>query len=139
MDRRVRIIAELLHKQESLPPPSNLYTNGNRDEEDVKEILTIDKLARREKLSPGYLRALFKRDMKMTPDQFAKQLKMENAKKLAENSTLTVDQIVENVRGGDSSHFQREFKKTFGKTLGDFRRLRIQQMEEEQAKEEQEE
>ena len=68
--------------------------------------------------------------MGTTPDRYAKQLKMENAIKLAEDSPMTINRIVEVVRGGDASHFQREVKKTFGKTLGDFRRLRFEQAEE---------
>ncbi len=92
----------------------------------------MDELARRVKLSPVRLRALFKRDLKTTPDQFVIQLKMENAIKLARDSPLTNERIVEIVGGGDVSHFQRRFKKAFGKTLGDYRRLDLQEPDEEQ-------
>ncbi|MGH9833776.1 MAG: helix-turn-helix domain-containing protein [Blastocatellia bacterium] len=131
MDRRVRVAVELLRKQESLPPPGNSQTTNNGYEQDVRESLTIDELARRVKLSPAYFRTLFRRDMKTTPSRYVKQLKIENAIKLAEETNLAITRIVEIVGGVDASHFQREVKKATGKTLGEFRKLRLQQAEEE--------
>jgi AraC-like DNA-binding protein len=132
VDRRVRIVAELLRKRESLPR-SNSHTIDDPLEADAEERLT-DKLAERVGLSSVHLRALFKRDLKTTPKRFAKRLKMENAIKLAEDPRLTISWIVELVRGGDESRFQRNFKKTFGMPLGEFRKLRSQQSEEVQEK-----
>lgn len=137
VDRRVRIIAELLGKYESLAPGDSHATdnNGNHRKIDTEEYLTIDELAEMVNLSPAHLRALFSRDLQTTPKRFAKQLRMANAAALVEEDPrLTISQIVELVRGGDESHFQREFKKTFGMTLGEFRRLHIQQSKEVQAK-----
>ena len=132
VDRRVRIVAELLRKRESLPH-DNSHTIDDPLEADAEECLT-DKLAERVGLSSVHLRALFRRDLKTTPKRFAKRLKMENAIKLAEDPRLTISQIVELVRGGDGSRFQRDFKKTFGMTLGEFRKLRRHQSEEAQEK-----
>lgn len=129
VDRRVQIVIELLRKQESLPP-SNLHTNGSYHEKDSKEI-SMDELTRLVKLSVGQLYALFNRDVGIPPMRYVRLLKMENAIKLAENTSLTIERIVEIVGGGDVSHFQRDVKKTFGKTLGEFRRLRLQQFEKE--------
>jgi AraC-like DNA-binding protein len=128
VDRRVRIIAELLRKRELLPP-SDPHTTNNHHEFDTEDYLPIDELADRVNLSPDHLRALFSRDLKMTPRRFAKLLKMVNAIILVENPRMTISKIVERVRGGDESHFQRDFKKTFGKPLGEFRRLHLQQSE----------
>ncbi len=132
VDRRVRIVAELLRKRESLPHINSQIIDDPL-EDDAEEHLT-DKLAERVGLSPVHLRALFRRDLKTTPKRFAKRLKMENAIKLAEDPRLTISEIVERVRGCDESWFQRDFKKTFGMTLGEFRKLRLQQSEEVQEK-----
>jgi AraC-like DNA-binding protein len=129
IDRRVRIVAELLLKRESLPPHGNSHTIDNRKEIDTEEYMLTDELAEHVNISPVHLRALFRRDLNTTPRRFAKQLKMENAIKLAEDSRLTISQIVELVRGGDESRFQQDFKKTFGQTIGEFRKLRLQQSE----------
>lgn len=132
VDRRVRIIAELLRKYESLAPGDSHATgnNGNHREIDTEECLTIDELAEQVRLSPAHLRALFSRDLKVTPNQFVKLLKIRNAIELAEEEPrLTISEIVERVRGGDESHFQRDFKKAFGITFGEFRRLCLQQSE----------
>jgi AraC-like DNA-binding protein len=129
VDRRVRIVAELLRKRESLSPGDS-HSADNRREVDTEGYPDIDELAERMGVSAAHLRDLFSRDLKMTPRQFIKLLKMANAIILAEDSRLTISEIVECVRGGDESHFQRDFKKTFGKPLGAFRRLRIQQSEE---------
>jgi AraC-like DNA-binding protein len=128
IDRRVRIVAELLRERESLSL-SHSHSIDNPQEADTEEYLT-DELAERVSLSPVHLRALFRRDLKTTPKRLAKRLKMENAIKLAEDPRLTISQIVELVRGGDESRFQRDFKKTFGSPLGEFRKLRHQQSEE---------
>jgi AraC-like DNA-binding protein len=132
VDRRVRIVAELLRERESLSP-SISHNIDNPQEADTEELLT-DELAERVSLSPVHLRALFRRDLKTTPNRFAKRLKMENAIKLAEDPRLTISRIVELVRGGSESHFQQDFKKAFGMTLGEFRKLRLQQSEEAQEK-----
>jgi AraC-like DNA-binding protein len=133
MDRRVRIVAELLRKQESIAS-RNSHTVDSLPEADPEEHLT-DKLAEQVGLSPVHLRALFRRDLKTTPMRFVKQLKMENAIKLAkEDPSLTISRIVELVRGGNESRFQQDFKKAFGKPLGEFRKLRLQQSGEGQEK-----
>jgi AraC-like DNA-binding protein len=130
VDRRVRIVAELLCKRESLSPGDS-HSADNRLEVDTEGYPAIDELAERMGVSAAHLRDLFSRDLKMTPRRFVKLLKMANAIILAEEDPpLTISEIVERVRGGDESHFQRDFKKTFGKPLGAFRRLRIQQSEE---------
>ena len=128
VDRRVRIVAELLRERESLSP-SDSHNIDNPQDAGTEEYLT-DELAEQVGLSPVHLRAIFRRDLKTTPKRFAKRLKMENAIKLAEDPRLTISRIVELVRGGDESRFQRDFKKTFGMPLGEFRKLRHQQSEE---------
>jgi AraC-like DNA-binding protein len=125
VDRRVRIVAELLRERESLSA-SNSHNMDHPQEADTEEHLT-DELAERVGLSPVHLRALFRRDLKTTPKRLAKRLKMENAIKLAEDPRLTISEIVERIRGGDGSRFQRDFKKTFGKTLGEFRKLQSEE------------
>src|SRR5262245_17290588 len=129
VDRRVQIVADLLRKWESSPSPGELNAADSRNEENVEEILTTAKLAERVKLSRAHLCDLFRRDLKTTPKQLAKRVKMENAIWLAEDTNLPIERIVELVEGGDPSHFQRDVKKTFGTTLGEFRSLQIQLQE----------
>jgi AraC-like DNA-binding protein len=127
IDRRVRIIAELLRKQESLPI-DNSHAIDNRLWANPDEYLTIDDLAERVGISPVHLRDLFRRGMKMTIRQFTKLLRMWNAIRLAEEDPgLPISKIVERVRGGDESHFQRDFKKAFGVTFGEFRRCQSEE------------
>jgi AraC-like DNA-binding protein len=127
IDRRVRIVAELLRNQESLRI-DNSPAIDNRLWANPDEYLTIDELAERVGISPLHLRDLFRRDMKMTVRQFTKLLRMWNAIRLAEEDpSLPISKIVERVRGGDESHFQREFKKAFGVTFGEFRRRRSEE------------
>jgi AraC-like DNA-binding protein len=133
MDRRVRIVAELSRKRESLHSLSISHTLDNRQAIDTEEYMPTDELAEQVNISAVHLRALFRRDLKTTPRRFAKRLKMENAIKLAEEyPRLTIIEIVELVRGGDESRFQQDFKKAFGKTIGEFRKLRLQQSEKRQ-------
>ena len=60
--------------------------------------------------------------------RITKLLRMWNAIRLAEEDPgLPISKIVERVRGGDESHFQRDFKKAFGVTFGEFRRCRSEE------------
>jgi AraC-like DNA-binding protein len=59
--------------------------------------------------------------METTPKKLIKKLKLEKAKKLAEETCLTINQILDEVEAGDPKHFRQAFKTTFGMTLSECR------------------
>ena len=104
MDRRVQIM--IRHMKEDLSR-----------EIDVGEIATYMNI------SPSRLRYLFKLSTGHSPAQYLKYLRMMKAKELVENTFLNVKQIMCEVGISDESHFVRDFKRTFGVTITQYRHL----------------
>ncbi len=76
--------------------------------------LALREIAREVRLSMGHVRRLFQRETKMLPMQHLRALRMQRARELLENSTLSVKEIAAAVGTGDVSHFVRNFKRAYG-------------------------
>jgi AraC-like DNA-binding protein len=133
LDRRVRIVIRFLSNAitDDITERNGLPAGQCSDEFEVKDRLSLEELARSVNLSRSRLRALFKSETGMTPAQYVKRLKIEKAKELAENSNMTVGQILESIGVSDESHFRRDFKKAIGITLSGCRYLHYQHHNEE--------
>ena len=57
----------------------------------------------------------------MPPAQYLKSLKMNEAKRLLQSPSMSVKQVVLKLGIKDKSHFERDFKKTFGVTPAQYR------------------
>ena len=57
----------------------------------------------------------------MAPTQYLRKLRMERALELLETSLLSIKEIAAKVGYNDSSHFMREFKKSYGSTPSQYR------------------
>jgi len=97
----------------------------------VEDRLSLEELAQSVNISTTRLRALFKSETGMTPSQYVKKLKIEKAKRLAENTHLTISEILDQIGVGDESHFLRNFKRACGMTLTEYRNLHHKHIEEE--------
>jgi AraC-like DNA-binding protein len=113
MDRRIETVIALLKMRPLASPPP------------------LDELARSVNLSGIRLRVLFKAETGFPLAQYIHRLRMEKAKELAENTHLSIKQIVAQIWAGDEGHFLRHFKKTYGLTLSECRRRRRSEVEEE--------
>ena len=102
MDRRVQKVIDLM--------------KANLGQE-----LALDKIARSVNLSPSRLRFVFKAETGMAPAHYFKQLRMQEARDLAENTFLNVKEIMNRLGLRDESHFVRDFKKIHGLTFSQFR------------------
>ncbi len=130
MDRRVNTAIQFLSDAITDAVIGNLPAGSGHDECEIKDRLSLDKLARSVNLSRSRLRALFKSGTGMTPAQYIKRLKIEKAKELAEKSNMTMGQILASLGVRDESHFRRDFKKAIGITLKECRDLHYQQPKE---------
>jgi AraC-like DNA-binding protein len=83
--------------------------------------LELDEVARSVNLSPSRLRCVFKTETGMPPTQYLKQLRMEEARELAQNTFLNVKEIMNRLGLRDESHFVRDFKKIHGLTFSQYR------------------
>ena len=94
MDRRIQVIISLMESRVST-------------RQDIRE------LAQEVNLSPSRLRHLFKLEMKRTPAQYLKHLRMQKAEMLLRTTFLSVKEIISRIGMTNSSHFVREFKKIY--------------------------
>jgi AraC family transcriptional regulator of arabinose operon len=67
-------------------------------------------------LSPSRLRHLFTSETGVSPAQYLRTLRMDQARQLLESTWLSVLQIVLRVGLQDRSHFEQEFKRIYGLT-----------------------
>lgn len=82
--------------------------------------LGLEELARVAQLSPQYFCEAFKRATNMTPHQFVIHSRIERAKELLSQSTLSIAEIARQVGFADQSHFHRHFKRLVGATPKQF-------------------
>ncbi len=75
-------------------------------------------------VDPAYLCRLFRRYAHQTPYQFLMRLKMNLAAERLQNPKLLVKQAAAQLGFNDPFHFSRAFKKVFGLSPEEFRRLR---------------
>jgi len=84
--------------------------------------LSIGELARQVNLSACHFTHLFRSKMSISPKQYIRVLRIEQARELLSDSFWTVKQVASMVGSGDRSHFCRHFKSVFGQAPSDFRR-----------------
>jgi AraC-like DNA-binding protein len=97
--------------------------------ENPSKPLTLDKLARTVSMSSSRLRHLFKDEVGKTPRQYLKDLRMELARRLLENTSFHIKKVMIEVGANDESHFSRDFKRAFGMTPKQYRtRYNISQL-----------
>ncbi len=88
----------------------------------LRETLTVKKMAIAVNLSESHLQQLFKREVEMSPVQYLKHLRLEQAREMLKNSFLQIKEIGFAVGMPDQSHFSRDFKDKFGATPSEYRK-----------------
>lgn len=83
--------------------------------------LALDVIAREVNLSQSRLRHLFKSETGLTPVQYCKWVRMNEARHLAAGTFLSVKEILAKLGVVDESHFLRDFKKLHGLTITQYR------------------
>ncbi|HKR00218.1 MAG TPA: helix-turn-helix transcriptional regulator [Pyrinomonadaceae bacterium] len=81
---------------------------------DLRPEISINELAKSLNLSESRLRHLFKAETGVSPMQYLKAQRIQRARKLLENTFLSVKEVMMEVGAKDKSHFIRDFKKAFG-------------------------
>lgn len=92
-------------------------------EEDLRRELSLEELAGSVNLSASRLRHLFSAEMGITPMQYLKSIRLRKAKQMLETSFLSVKQIIGLVGIGDRNHFTSDFKKAYGVSPTEYRKL----------------
>lgn len=87
----------------------------------LNEPLSIAVMAKRAHLSPSRFRAVFKRDFGVSPHQYIMKLRINHAKELLANTSLSLAAIAEYCGYADMQHFSKTFKLKTNITPGLFR------------------
>jgi AraC-like DNA-binding protein len=134
LDRRIYTAIQFLSSAitNAVNGRGNLPAGSGADEREITDRFLLAEMARSANLSLSRLRALFKDETGMTPAQYVKRLKIEKAKKLAENSNMTIGEILASIGVSDESHFRRDFKKAIGITLSECRDSHNNQLQKEE-------
>lgn len=103
MDLRVRTVIDLLE------------ANPNRK-------FKISELAREVHISHWHLTHLFYAEVHMSPSQFSRRLRFQAAKRLLEETFLSIKEIMQAVGVNDKSHFTKDFKRLYGVKPTEYRR-----------------
>ena len=83
---------------------------------------TIEDLAAVAYLSVSALERRFKKYLAKTPKQFINEVRLENARKLLIETTMTISQVGDETGFGDPSYFSKQFRLFFGELPSDFRK-----------------
>jgi transcriptional regulator GlxA family with amidase domain len=87
--------------------------------------LTLSELARRVNLSDSRFRHLFVCETGMSPRAYLRQLRLAHAKSLLAENRLSIDEIALKVGWQERSHFEREFKRIYGITPAQSRKMQL--------------
>ncbi|MBE7051105.1 MAG: AraC family transcriptional regulator [Ruminococcaceae bacterium] len=83
-------------------------------ENNIDKNLSIKNLSEFCHLHPNYFIRTFKEKTGLTPAKYMRTLKLENAKRLLEESDLSIIEVMNRVGFDDAAHFSKLFKSYFG-------------------------
>lgn len=89
--------------------------------ENFAQPITLDEVARSVFLSPFYFSHLFMDELGITFMEYLTRVRMEEAKKLLSDKSLSMQAIAEGVGYDDASYFSKVFKKNVGVTPNKYR------------------
>jgi AraC-like DNA-binding protein len=84
---------------------------------------SLSELAASVNLSVSRLRHLFKEETGIKPAQYLKQVRLQKAERLLRTTFLSIKEIISQTGLPSSSHFVRDFKKAYGLSPGDYRKV----------------
>lgn len=83
---------------------------------------SVAEIAREVGVHPVHLARRFRRSFGMTPGEYVRRLRLEQARRLMRRSTAPLAEIAAAAGFSDQSHFSNVFRKSFGISPGTFRR-----------------
>ena len=93
--------------------------------ENYAQSFDIESLAATVSVSPSYLFRLFKKKMRLTPMHYRNVVRIDKAKLLLADRSLTVDAVAERVGFDDAKYFARVFKDLAGLSPSAYRRANV--------------
>ncbi|WP_168735879.1 helix-turn-helix domain-containing protein [Cohnella fermenti] len=117
-----RTIEAIRKKKETRYGDIAAFVQAHIDEHFADPGLTVEALAELAKLSPNYLRTLFKAQTGITISAYLSAKRYEAAKRLLEQTELPIQQIAETIGFQGGGYFYTAFKKAVGMTPDEYRK-----------------
>ena len=81
---------------------------------DIDRPLIVSEMARRVNLSRSRLTHLFRSEIGCSPGRYLREARLDRARQLVEESSLSIREIMARVGFSDPSHFTRDFSRRHG-------------------------
>lgn len=91
--------------------------------DDISRHITVEEIANRIHLYPTYCSELFRRETGMTISEYAVQARIEAAKELLGDSSLTIRDVAEQTGFCDRFYFSRIFRQKAGQSPTEYRQM----------------
>ena len=92
-------------------------------EKNISHRLIVRDLAESINVSVSHFQHLFKSEVHASPKKYINNLRLEKARELLVSSHLRVKQIRLRVSASNESHFMSDFKRKFGETPNNYRKI----------------
>lgn len=115
------IFQKEIQKRSSIPEPASIKTMKKFINEHFRENLTLENIAASAFLSTSYASRLFKKHMNVSIMDYLLRIRMDEAKKMLRETTLSIDEIASRTGYADSSYFTKVFRKAMGMTPSQYR------------------
>ena len=132
MDPRVHEVMQMLRKRALTSPTVNSHAAIGESEEEQK--MSLEEMALKVDLSESRMRVLFKSQVGLPPNQYAIKQKMMDAARELRGTYKRVANIAAGLGFESNSYFARAFKKVYGMTPTQYRKLNQQPSEEKEEK-----
>jgi len=125
----------MLRKQALMPSTGNSDAATGESDDKQEQKMSLEEMAFKVNLSESRMRALFKSKVGLPPTQYIIRRKMKEAAKRLRNSYKRVARIAMDLGFESNSYFVRAFKKVYGMTPTQYRKLHQQSSEEKEEEE----
>jgi AraC-like DNA-binding protein len=129
MDPRVHEVMQMLRKQALTPNRSDSAAATGESKNKQEQNVSLEEMALKFGLSESRLRVLFKAQVGLPPTQYVIKMRMKNAAKELRETYERVAEIAAGLGFDSDSYFTRAFKKTYGMTPTQYRKLHQQPSE----------
>ena len=117
----IDIFQKEIQKRAAVPEPAGVKSMKQFMKDHYRENLTLENIAASAFLSSGYASRIFKKQMNISIMDYLLHLRMDEAKKMLRETTLSIDEIASKTGYADSSYFTKVFRKAMGMTPSRYR------------------
>ena len=86
----------------------------------ARQKLSVPLVAQQVDVSPSYLTALFQKNLRISPGEYIRRVKLQESKQMIKEKELNFTQIASALQYSTVYHFSRQFKEKFGITPSEY-------------------